>query len=197
MSAIKVETKGGKSYITSPYNADFVGRIKLMGGKWDASSRRWAIKADALEAARKAMMDVYGETDEAPAAETVTLVLEFHAEMVKAQGPITIAGKTIATAFSRDGGARVGDDAAFIAGAPESCGSARNWGTCIPEGSVCEVYHVPKAVAEATVAAAASDPGAKYKAHIKGDAQVDREKLLAEKQALLTRLAEINQLLDK
>ena len=144
MSAIRIETKGEKIYISSPYNADFVSRIKLIGGKWDASSRRWTIKADALEAARKAMMEVYGETDEAPAAETVTLVLEFRAEMVKDQGPITIAGKTIAAAFGRDSGARVGDDVAFIAGAPESCGSAKNWSTCIPEGSVCEVYRVPR-----------------------------------------------------
>ena len=165
----------------------------MIGGKWDASSRRWAIKADALEAARKAMMEVYGETDEAPAAETVTLVLEFRAEMVKAQGPITIAGKTIAVAFGRDSGARVGDDVAFIAGAPESCGSVKNWSTCIPEGSVCEVYRVPKAVAENVIA----NTDAAYKAHIKGAVKIDREKLIAEKQVLLARLAEIDQLLGE
>lgn len=193
MSAIRIETKGEKIYIASPYNADFVSRIKLIGGKWEAGSRRWAIKADALEAARKAMMEVYGETDEAPAAETVTLVLEFRAEMVKAQGPITIAGKTIAAAFGRDSGARVGDDVAFIAGAPESCGSVKNWSTCIPEGSVCEVYRVPKAVAENVIA----NTDAAYKAHIKGGVKIDREKLIAEKQALLARLAEIDQLLGE
>lgn len=193
MSAINVEMKAGKAYISSPYNADFVHRIKLIGAKWDALTRRWVVKDDALDAARQVMMEVYGETDEAPAAETVTLVLEFRAEMVKAKGPITIAGKTIAVAFGRDSGARVGDDVAFIAGAPESGGSVKNWSTCIPEGSVCEVYRVPKAVAENVIA----NTDAAYKAHIKGGVKIDREKLIAEKQALLARLAEIDQLLGE
>lgn len=197
MSAIKVETKGGKTYIASPYNADFVQRIKLMGGSWDSQTRRWVIQTDALDAARQVMKDIYGETDEAPALDTVTLVLEFQKEMYKDLAPITIAGKTIASAFSRDGGARVGEDVAFISGAPESCGSKKNWGTCIPEGSVCEVYHVPKAVAEATVAAASSDPDPKYKASIKGASKPDREKLLAEKKVLLGRLHEIDMALDR
>lgn len=191
MSAINVEMKAGKAYISSPYNADFVHRIKLIGAKWDALTRRWVVKDDALDAARQVMMEVYGEADVSPAAETVTLVLEFHAEMFKALGPIIIAGKNVASARSRDSGARVGGDTAFIKGAPESGGSAKNWGTCIPEGCVCEIYRVPKAVAEATVA----NTGAAYTAHIKGDVKVDREKLIAEKQALLARLSEINHLL--
>ena len=82
---------------------------------------------------------------------------------------------------------------AFIAGAPESCGSVKNWSTCIPEGSVCEVYRVPKAVAENVIA----NTDAAYKAHIKGGVKIDREKLIAEKQALLARLAEIDQLLGE
>ena len=73
MLAISIEQKDGKAYIRSPYNADFVRRIRLMGGKWDADSRRWVVCSDAVDAVRKIMMEIYGESDESPAFETVTL----------------------------------------------------------------------------------------------------------------------------
>lgn len=53
MLAISIEQKDGKAYIRSPYNADFVRRVKLMGGKWDADSRRWVVCSDAVDAVRK------------------------------------------------------------------------------------------------------------------------------------------------
>lgn len=40
MSTIQVEIKNGKAYIASPYNVEFVRRIKLSGGKWSAASNR-------------------------------------------------------------------------------------------------------------------------------------------------------------
>ena len=193
MPAIKVEMKGNKAYIKSPYNANFVSRIKLMGGKWNMDSRRWEIKADALGAAREIMMDIYGETDQEPAAETVTLVIEFSKDVIGRCEPISIAGKTIARAFGRDSGAKIGDDAAFISGEPRSDGSARNWTTVIPAGCVVEVYNVPKSKADEFVSA--SDP--RYTIHIKGDVKVDREALMKEREALLARLAEINKILGE
>lgn len=33
MAAIQVEIKNGKAYIASPYNVEFVRRIKLSGGR--------------------------------------------------------------------------------------------------------------------------------------------------------------------
>ena len=139
------------------------------------------------------MMDIYGETDQEPAAETVTLVIEFSKDVIGQHAPITIAGKTIAAAFGRDSGAKVGDDAAFISGEPRIDGSARNWTTVIPAGSVVEVYNVPKAKAYELVSA--SDP--RYTIHIKGDVKVDREALMKEREALLARLDEINKILGE
>ena len=49
MLAISIEQKDGKAYIRCPYNADFVRRIRLMGGKWDADSRRWVVCSDAVD----------------------------------------------------------------------------------------------------------------------------------------------------
>lgn len=48
MSAIQVEVKNGKAYIASPYNVEFVRRIKLSGGKWSAASKRWYVPEPAL-----------------------------------------------------------------------------------------------------------------------------------------------------
>ena len=188
---INVEIANGKAYITSPYNTDFVARVKKCGGRWDGAKRVWAVDVDALEAARAAMMDVYGETDESPAGELVTLVVNFperyNADCCK---PLMVAGKVVARAFGRDSGAKVGDGVAFTAGGPDSNGSRANWDVTVEPGSACEVYNVPRAKAEEAIA----DPPAGMQITIKS-AKIDAAALKAEREKLLARLAEIDKLL--
>ena len=192
---INVDIVDNKAYIASPYNTDFVARIKKCGGRWDSAKRVWAVSVDALDAARKAMMDVYGETDEAPAGELVTLVVNFPKGYnlgftVVLRAPLMVAGKVIASASGRDSGARVGDDAAFIAGGPKSGGSVKNWRVEVEPGSVCEIYNVPRAKADEAIA----DPPEGMEITIKG-AKIDAAALKAEREKLLARLAEIDKLL--
>lgn len=188
---INVEIANGKAYITSPYNTDFVARIKKCGGRWDSAKRVWAINAEALEAARTAMMDVYGETDEAPAGELVTLVIKFAEGCEsKSRQPLTVAGRVIARAFGRDSGATLGEDVAFVAGGPDSGGSNAHWLVTVTPGSICEVYNVPRTKADEVIA----DPPNGMEIAIKS-AKIDAAALKDERDKLLARLAEINKLL--
>lgn len=191
--AIKIENEGTAAYITSPYNPDFVQRVKALGGRWDASRKQWKISVNAVDAAREIMSEIYGETDVAPAVETVTLIVNSVEQAEELHGSITLAGKTIAAASGRDSGARIGEDVAFRVGAPESSGSVKNWRTRIPEGCTIEVYNVPKAKAEEIMA----NPPSWASICIKDQVKIDRAALEAEKTKLLARLAEIEGLLER
>lgn len=191
MAAIQVEIKNGKAYIASPYNVEFVRRIKLSGGKWSAASKRWYIPEPALPSVRTMMAEVYGETDEGPASEYVTLVVKWLKDDWEPCGPITFAGRVIASAWGRDSGAKPGTNVSFIAGAPTSGGSAKNWETQIPEGSIVEIYYVPLNKAQELV----SNHPRWMEVSIEGAPVVDKDALKAEREQLMKRIAEIDALL--
>ena len=193
MSAIQVEVKNGKAYIASPYNVEFVRRIKLSGGKWSAASKRWYVPEPALPAVRTMMAEVYGETDDGPASEYVTLVVKWLEDDWVVGGPVTLAGRVIASAWGRDSGAKPGTNVSFIAGSPASGGSAKNWETKVPEGSIVEIYYVPLSKAQEIV----NNHPRWLEVRIEGTPVVDKNALKAEREQLVQRIAEIDALLEK
>ena len=78
---------------------------------------------------------------------------------------------------------RVGDDVAFVNGAPQSGGSVKYWLTIIPAGSVVVIKNVP-----VTLVGAELPTGAE----IISDVDSKREALLARKAELEAALADIN-----
>lgn len=211
MSMISIETKDGKAYITSPYSSVFVRRIRLMGGRWDSGSRRWVIPSEALPAARKLLMDIYGETDVAPAEETATVVVEYLHNVSAVRGAISLSGLTIAKATGRDSGAMIGPGVAFTCGQPRSGGSHMNWMTIIPAGCVVELYRVPLKKAQRLIRSNADEYKITYRREqppeqpqksrqetepAPNSQKLDRAALVAEKRRLYERLSEINRLLD-
>lgn len=208
MSTISIETRDGKAYITSPYSSVFVRRIRLMGGRWDSGSRRWVIPSEALPAARKLLMDIYGETDVAPAEETATVVVEYLHNVSAVRGAISLSGLTIAKATGRDSGAMIGPGVAFTCGQPRSGGSHMNWMTIIPAGCVVELYRVPLKKAQRLIRSNADEYKITYRREQSPEAQqppepapeprkIDRAALVEEKRRLYERLSEINRLLDR
>lgn len=105
---------------------------------------------------------------------------------------ILSSAKTIARAFSRDSGARPGEDAIFEEGKPTSGGSARRWYTKVPQGCVIRLSNVSIALWEEFK----SNDHAGIKAEVVED-KIDRDALEAEKENLLRRLAEIKMLLGE
>ena len=188
---MKIEINENYAYVFTPYNAKFVTAIKGIGGaKWDRSRKAWCIPAAAVDQARVIMKHVYGETDIPDGGKKVSVQLTFKEPFYAYNGAATIYGKTVATAFGRDSGAKVGSDAIFISGAPESGGSAKYWRTTIPEGSVVVLRDVPEIMLTA-------EELPDYIAVEVLHQRPDREQLEAERKKLIARIAEIDAMLQE
>lgn len=195
MSKITVTLNAGTAYISSPYNPEFVARIKNLGGRWDAASHAWKISEQALEDARQIMRDTYGETDQPTTEPTVTLRVEITEDIWELRSPIVIAGRIVASASGRDSGARAGEDVAFIEGKPQSGGSAKNWRTCIDAGSIIKIFNAPVAKARDVIANPPYD--GMVCTILDQSVTINRAALEAEREKLLARIAEIDTLLNQ
>lgn len=184
---MKITIENGRAKVSTPYNADFVAKIKGIGGsRWEASNKCWSVPAESVDQVREIMMAVYGRTDQTT-EKTCTIRLTFEKSMCEYRAPVAIYGKTIASAFGRDTGARAGDDVAFVEGKPASGGSVKNWTSIVPSGSVVVLYNVPESMLSRELPAGVA-------AEVISN-EVNRDELLQEKERLLARLAEIEALL--
>lgn len=189
MTNIKITTApDGRARVHTPYNADFVARIKTAGGRWDSAAKCWTVSADALDVVRAIMRDVYG-MDDNPVRETARVRLTFEARVYECCASVTILGHTIARAFGRDSGARVGDGVYYEVGKPGSGGSVKNWISVVEAGSVVVLAAVPTALLDR------EDLPDGVTAEIIQPATIDRAALVAERERLTARIAEIDALL--
>jgi len=183
--------RNGNIAIESPYNSEFVAKIKKAGGKWNAGNKTWETDERNLETVRSIMREVYGQ-DDLP-QELVTVKVTIGDKSINEwTAPVVIFGRSIASARGRDSGARVGDGVSFEAGGCDSGGSMKNWYTVVSAGSVFTVYDVPKLAVEQKL-------GWKdeYGTFEVIEADDPLAALKAEKEALLKRLAEIEELLSE
>lgn len=188
----KINVINDSAQVYTPYNGDFVRRIKNIGGaKWNRDHNCWIIPASAVDACREIMRNVYGRCDIADGGKTVKLRLRFTQSLSKTCGDVTLLGKTLCHAYSRDSGGCPGDDVFYITGAPQSGGSAKYWESVVPSGSTIVLHDVsvdlykrfiPEAIPGLTVEQIEDIP--------------NKEKLTKEREKLLERLNEIDKLLE-
>lgn len=186
---MKIDIQNGVAKIFTPYNADFVKKVKNIGGRrWNDVEGCWTVPESEIETVRGFMMDVYGETDLPDASEKVTVLVTFNSDADKWCGNVVLFGKTIARAWGRDSGAKVGDDVTLISGSCDSTGSRANWYTTVKEGTVVKVRNVPKAALEFNT---------KYDVsfEIVADGEINKTALEEEREKLLARIAEIDRIL--
>lgn len=189
---MKIEVNGNMATIYTPYNANFVSAIKKVGGaKWQSDKKAWAVPTAAVEAVREIMRNVYGEDDTPDASERITVRLTFEQGLSTWHGDVTLLGKCISHAYGRDSGATVGQDVAFIKGGPDSGGSVKNWTSIVEQGSVAILSNVPRSLYESTTLPEG------VIAEIVEVVIPDREALIAERERLIKRIAEIDELLKK
>jgi hypothetical protein len=179
----------GKIAVDTPYNPSFVSKIKKAGGKWNASNRTWEVDERSVEAVRAIMREVYGQ-DDLP-QELVTVKVTVGSSISQHRGPIVMFGRTVASAFGRDSGARIGEGVCFEAGGCDSSGSMKNWYTIVSAGSEITIYDVPRLAVEQKLGW--KDEYGTFEVIENGDPLAA---LRAEKEALLKRLAEIEELLN-
>lgn len=188
---MEIRIENGMAKVFTPYNKDFVEKVKGIGGrKWDAASKCWMIPETEVEVVREYMMEVFGETDIPTAEEKVAVKVTFTDDAVAKCGSVVLFGKTIARAFGRDSGAKVGEDVTLISGAVGSGGSARNWTTVIEAGTVVKARNVSRT---------ALTRETEYSVEVEEikEAGIDRAALEEEKEKLIARLAEIERLLKQ
>jgi len=189
---VKVTVDGGKVMVTSPYNTEFVCGAKRLGGKWAAPT--WIFDAREERAVRDLCVRVYG-TDGVSMPDLVTIKVTLTQKDEVRCGPITIFGRTVARAFGRDSGAKLGDGVVLLEGGFTSGGSRANWTTTThTSGAVVLMHDIPRKAAEAAIAA-----GDKRIAIVPDEppSTIDRAALEEERERLLARLAEINDLLSE
>lgn len=186
---MQIKLENGTAKVFTPYNAEFVSKIKGIGGRrWDSADRCWCVPESEIETVRQFMQEVYGETDQPNEGEKVTARIIFNSEVSELRESVVLFGKTIARAWGRDSGARVGDDVTLVSGKISSGGSMKNWYTVVEEGSVVLLRNVPKALLSRE---------ADYDVTIEEiqSPAIDRAALLEEKARLQARLEEIEKLL--
>lgn len=135
-------------------------------------------------------MDVYGYSDQIP-NDVLALKVTFLSDVSSICSDVTLFGKVMAHARGCDGGARVGDDVAYIQGGASSSGSTKNWRSIVEKGSIAILSNVNKHVYEKTEA----DPDIQVKVIENSASRDDRQRLLEEKERLLERIAEIDKIL--
>lgn len=173
--------------VQSPYNSEFVRDAKRLGGKW--RDKQWVFDARDESRVRDLCRRVYG-TD-GTVSDTVTLRVEWREADAVTCGAITVGGRTIARAIGRDSGARLGDGVVLLNGEFRSGGSTHNWSTTVDAGTVVLVRDFSRTLAESL------ESGVCVTYAIEPDGDVDRDALIAERETLLRRVAEIDRLLQQ
>lgn len=183
----KIEKENDKIRIYTPYNANFVKSMRNLKGKWTAGA--WEVRADLIDEVRKIMKENYGR-DDLP-VKTVNIKVRNTSRLASDYcSGLEMFGRSICYASGRDSGAKIADGVAFIKGGCTSAGSMKNWYTRIEENSEFIIYALPESALNL------ENP---YKEDIEVEvleAQVNKNELIEEKEILLKRIAEIDELLE-
>lgn len=190
--SITVTTANGKTSVQSPYDSEFVAKAKTIGGKWDGTNKAWTFDARDEDRVRTLCREIYG-TDGNPVEMgdlvTVRVRLADH-EGDKWDNAAKFAGQRIAHRPSRDEPVRFAANVVLVEGTlPSSGGSMRYPQINAGDDVVVEIRDIPRA----TLKLEREDS---YE--IVGETKnVDVDALLAEREHLLARLAEIDALLPE
>ena len=185
MIEYRIQQTDDKASVFTPYNPDFVTRVKALGGRWDATHKAWTVSLDRVEEVRAAMRAIYGRDDVEPA--DLRIVTLRAVRQVNESREIRAFGRTLARAISRDSGGYPGDGSHFLEGFPKSGGSRNHWECIIPEGCVIRVDDVPAAQLE--------DLPAWAEIISNVPAAIDADALRQERDRLMARIQEIDQIL--
>lgn len=187
--SVSLKTEGKSILVFAPYHPNFPSRAKRLNGKWSPSNKAWSFDARDEDRVKELCRSIYG-TDGSPtdAEDLVTVRITATNRLGVTCGSIYFAGRCLCYATGRDSGAKLGQGVILISGKVFSGGSMKNWQTCAAEGTVFELRDVPRAAVNA------ENPNGWVKWEIVGE-EDPKDSLRAEREKLLTRIAEIDALL--
>ena len=140
MNTINLKKENGMLVVSTPYNSEFVNRAKNLGGRWDAKNSTWVFDESVEDYVKQTLLDIFGVTGEAN-YETCSLIVKNFTKKAPQRG-VDLFSRTIAIAFGRDTGAKLGDGIVWIDGKKVSDGSYKNWNTYI-ENATFEIQDFP------------------------------------------------------
>lgn len=138
MIDIEVRIVGDTLTVRAPYSTDFPPMARRLGGRWSPAGGVWRFDPRNETFVRQALMNSYC-TDGTVPVETVSVRLTGCETVTR--GPIEYAGRIVAEAASRDGGARLGRGVAILAGSVGSGGSSKYWTTHTNDCDASFLFH--------------------------------------------------------
>jgi len=131
-----------KILVCIEYFPEAISLIKKLGKvSWDSSKKGWIVDSDFESEVKNILVDFYG-SDGSFIPKTINIELTANNDIDMLKQPVRFAGKVVASAYSRDSGAKTGENVALIEGNINSGGSANNWKTSIEKGSRFKLMNV-------------------------------------------------------
>ena len=179
----------GTCLIRTPYNEWFTKRMKNIGGRWDRESSGWIVPSDTIDSVRELMKRCFGRDD----APWKTADVKITAKDDIYEGDTF--GYTIAQISHRDSGAWIPKSmkgsVSILDGNIGSGGSARNPHVTIDEGTVFLIRDVPLEAIKKRLGL-----NDKWEVEVI-ERKPSKQVLLEEKERLLSRIEEIDIVLNK
>jgi hypothetical protein len=133
MEQISFKKQDDKIIVTTYYNRKFASKARNLRGQWDSVKKAWVFDESVEEYVKQALIDIFGVTGEIPYETCSLLIKDFTAW--ESRGEVELFGRTVARAFGRDSGAKLGDDIIWVSGSYHSGGSVKNWTTEVENGT--------------------------------------------------------------
>lgn len=137
---MKITTLEKTISVESPYNSEFVDGARNLAGKFSAGAWHFDIRDE--KDVRDLCMRAYG-TD-GKRVNQCDIEITFKDDYFASKSPIILFGISVARAFGRDSGAKLGYSVKVVSGKFDSAGSMKNWGTSCDEGTVIVLRDVSK-----------------------------------------------------
>ncbi|MCO6011560.1 helix-turn-helix domain-containing protein [Actinoallomurus purpureus] len=189
MGDVKIETTEGRTYLTSPYNPAVPAKAKAIGGRWDGGRKAWHFDARDEDRVAALAREIYGTDGRAPEGDLVTVRVKLvDHEGSKWDNHVEFAGRRIAERPGRDMPVRFAANVVLVEGTlPSSGGSMRYPNIDAGDDAIVEIRDLPRS-------ALSVESENSYEIV---DQAVDVDALLAERERLLARVAEIDALLPE
>ncbi len=182
---IKVTVGEGILKVTSPFNREFVSFARMRGGKWSDKHKAWLFDPRDEFAVRSALIDIYG-TDDYESCEKVNVRVKL--DHFKLEDDFSLFGLQLLRRKYYNYRVDMGDNVVVVTGGFHETGGSRKYAEIAPvSGTIIEVRDVPKEIAVKT--------WAEHKESIEILGSMDIEKLRDEKQKLLQRIQEIDEII--
>ncbi|MBV6425507.1 MAG: hypothetical protein NAOJABEB_03328 [Steroidobacteraceae bacterium] len=176
-----VTIAGSVLTVASPYHPQFPARAKALGGRFNGNDKTWQFDARDESRVREMVIDIFGTDGSTGVGDLVTVRVRVNDYGLG--DTLFVAGRQVARRPGRDMPVRLGDGVVIVSGGfAHSGGSQAKPRLAAHDNTVLEIRDLPRAIAERE--------GLEIV-----EITIDRAALMAEREKLIARLAEIDALL--